>query len=1147
MNPYKLKNVFEYLTSNNQLLKRKLKLGTRDITITPKRKYVIDIEAINRFNKDNPRVDTTNIQPVVKQSTIKQSNVGEIDEGVIQGAFDTATMEARDGGYPAPVYEAFKKRYLKRNMKADGGRIGYNEGSKLTDFLDVQASGTKSGKQQIQGAPEGITSDKETLNAIVRLDVPISEKINLIGDLQYGKFRDRIEYKDNEIFLDDPKSYRDRNIGLDYNRGGEGFSGSATVGDEGPAFNIRYKKSFADGGMLVKPSDDGSRPGYAKSKGKGIQLTAKEQKLLKDNLSTEDFNKLDFDRTGLQSGQKNYGVGRNDDSVLLRKVRNILNPGQDSVGVKILNNKNWTDTVIKLTNQGKSPLDITNVLSKKDSKITRNVVSSAINSLIDRNQLNKKYYVMPSSGLIKGDFDKKLKIVEKLVNKGDLGRADIGREAGVSDSVVEKWIRTNKGDEFYETNFTYEKGVLKKGNLQKQKDLFNLVESKGSISASEISKLFKMNKAESKKLMADLVGTIYRMSGDSKSNSLVVPYDDSERMKSVLNTIRTAPDFEDIYQRRIETLVREAFPKGSKAQKQAIQSLKDYRKFSFQLKEMAPELALALDHIVPYQFLDEVAQGANPINLIRVKPITGAVNRFKSNFDKVRIDLNRALKIDPNNKQLLQKFKLLKELEELTPVEFGGVSKNGTVYNFKQKPIGQSDLIADAKLAIQNYDDVGTFSQQVLKDPNLQAKFIKSGISNKDLGMFKNIKPIEEKKLKNLIASFGGGTCSVFSGKKATLKADGGRIGLATGTPDIDKCYDAATAAINSGKVPVDKADDFAQLLKRTAGLGRNIMKYGIIPEALYATADSLVRVGMGDTFTEAGLRATDYLLPGDQTKTAEISKVSRIFGDETGELVGRTIDYKKQLEKIQNLEDQKANFENLSDGGEFSYIGDLSSDVNNIDTQLTQARNDLDNKFKISEAEQLFAESKQDDAYDASKATSFLSNLKRKYRDSSDNLSDVETLAAPEKTQMQLNLNMLPTAPREYMTATDDQIRRFVEQENATGSNLNVKKYIDFRDQLKDDFMTKGPGVYGKEQVYGANATFGGEPVDMTNYFGPANSQTSNRFGSQQRPVLYPEGRGQLAGGGIAKMAGDRSGPPPESGPNPQGLLSLMKRARNY
>jgi len=35
-------------------------------------------------------------------------------------------------------------------------------------------------------------------------------------------------------------------------------------------------------------------------------------------------------------------------------------------------------------------------------------------------------------------------------------------------------------------------------------------------------------------------------------------------------------------------------------------------------------------------------------------------------------------------------------------------------------------------------------------------------------------------------------------------------------------------------------------------------------------------------------------------------------------------------------------------------------------------------------------------------------------------------------------------------------------------------------------------------------------------------------------------------AGGGIAKMAGDRSGSPPESGPNPQGLQGLMKRVKN-
>ena len=42
------------------------------------------------------------------------------------------------------------------------------------------------------------------------------------------------------------------------------------------------------------------------------------------------------------------------------------------------------------------------------------------------------------------------------------------------------------------------------------------------------------------------------------------------------------------------------------------------------------------------------------------------------------------------------------------------------------------------------------------------------------------------------------------------------------------------------------------------------------------------------------------------------------------------------------------------------------------------------------------------------------------------------------------------------------------------------------------------------------------------------------------ERPGLF------YAGGGIAKLAGDRSGPPPERGPNSQGLQGLMKRVRN-
>jgi len=40
---------------------------------------------------------------------------------------------------------------------------------------------------------------------------------------------------------------------------------------------------------------------------------------------------------------------------------------------------------------------------------------------------------------------------------------------------------------------------------------------------------------------------------------------------------------------------------------------------------------------------------------------------------------------------------------------------------------------------------------------------------------------------------------------------------------------------------------------------------------------------------------------------------------------------------------------------------------------------------------------------------------------------------------------------------------------------------------------------------------------------------------------------RSEKAGGGIMKLAGDNSGPPPTSGPNSQGLALILKRAKQY
>jgi hypothetical protein len=133
----------------------------------------------------------------------------------------------------------------------DTTRVPYKEKGSVTlaDLIKVNASGNKSGKNQIMGAPDGITADTETFNAIIKMDIPIMEKINLLGSYGYGKDRFKVEKGNKELFLGEG-GYKDRNIGLGVNQDGEGLSGSVIrnleTGDND--YQLKFLKSFAEGG-----------------------------------------------------------------------------------------------------------------------------------------------------------------------------------------------------------------------------------------------------------------------------------------------------------------------------------------------------------------------------------------------------------------------------------------------------------------------------------------------------------------------------------------------------------------------------------------------------------------------------------------------------------------------------------------------------------------------------------------------------------------------------------------------------------------------------------------------------------------------------------------------------------------------------------
>jgi len=55
--PFKLTQIYQALTAKNPILKRKLKLGTKEISQPPIKQDGEEIEAINRFMRDNPRTE----------------------------------------------------------------------------------------------------------------------------------------------------------------------------------------------------------------------------------------------------------------------------------------------------------------------------------------------------------------------------------------------------------------------------------------------------------------------------------------------------------------------------------------------------------------------------------------------------------------------------------------------------------------------------------------------------------------------------------------------------------------------------------------------------------------------------------------------------------------------------------------------------------------------------------------------------------------------------------------------------------------------------------------------------------------------------------------------------------------------------------
>ena len=311
----------------------------------------------------------------------------------------------------------------------------------------------------------------------------------------------------------------------------------------------------------------------------------------------------------------------------------------------------------------------------------------------------------------------------------------------------------------------------------------------------------------------------------------------------------------------------------------------------------------------------------------------------------------------------------------------------------------------------------------------------------------------------------------------------------------------------------------------------KNVTKYAVLPEAALLGTEFGVRTFLGDTPKEAFDRATDYARPGDQERDADVSRIKRFYGEDLGELVGKVIDFENKSTNLEKLISQKDNLESIA-GGAYDSADDLG--IQNLNNKILELRKSIEEN-PITEAEQLTANRIREEAADAGRATSKESELLNKFR--AINVPEDDPLSydlqAPEKTQDELNREVLPTVPP-LMGASFRDIQNFVAQAKDAGFKFRSKDLLEERDRLKDMPLTEMAEKFGAEQVFGTQGSPGlAIDLDMSNLKTP----TSSRF----------EGfNPRFAGGGLAKQAGDRSGAMLESmNPDSQGLSGLLKRGK--
>ena len=461
------------------------------------------------------------------------------------------------------------------------------------------------------------------------------------------------------------------------------FNPSSTVPESRPMFN--------DGGMLVKPNADGSRPGYAK---------------VKDAIGRT------YDSDNMGRKPKLEG-----------KVGRIVEYLQDLPDGASF----YKPDVAKELNLGLA----------KDGSVDTSLLTKAINS---RDELkNKKFKFLTKTDMTVKKIND---FVEIFVQEN--GRAptqgEIQKGAKADPTRIRTYIEEGKVKNVADTVF----------DTQTKAANYILNTKKPTIEGLE--KIVGKGKGEKllSRVYINSLGSLNKKFSNIDEGRSVYGNFDKDQIQVIKNKVRRIPGFNNLYEREITDLIANAYPdpKDAAKKKAALKKVSMFKKFN---KEVANKFGFnqVLDHPLSYDFITKTSQGVDASELIRVRPLPDRVNTFKSFLESDLEDISKTLKKGYDQKAF-SKYEDMKSIADELEIPFPKMAKTGNIISPAASKIGTKPIIGDVKQAAVIQNNFRNFVQKVKDDPRMK----NLGINLKELTDLAKIPEINIAKYDDAVRKF---------------------------------------------------------------------------------------------------------------------------------------------------------------------------------------------------------------------------------------------------------------------------------------------------------------------------------------------------------------------------------------------------------